>query len=111
MTWSLADVPDQTGRTAVVTGANGGLGLEATRMLAGAGAHVVCTDIDEHAAEATAAGDAALAEVGPGAVTEVERGDADDTEAWEVEVVTDAGEEWHVELDADLAVIGSHLDD
>ena len=41
MTWSLADVPDQTGRTAVVTGANGGLGLEATRMLAGAGAHVV----------------------------------------------------------------------
>ena len=39
--WSAADVPDQTGRTAVVTGANGGLGLETTRALARAGARVV----------------------------------------------------------------------
>ncbi len=27
MAWTTADIPDQTGRVAVVTGANGGLGL------------------------------------------------------------------------------------
>jgi len=41
VSWSVADIPDLSGRTAVVTGANGGLGLETARALAGAGADVV----------------------------------------------------------------------
>jgi NAD(P)-dependent dehydrogenase (short-subunit alcohol dehydrogenase family) len=39
--WTAADMPDQAGRTAVVTGANSGLGLAAARALAAAGAEVV----------------------------------------------------------------------
>lgn len=39
--WTEALIPDQTGRIALITGANSGIGLEAARMLAGQNAHVV----------------------------------------------------------------------
>jgi NAD(P)-dependent dehydrogenase (short-subunit alcohol dehydrogenase family) len=39
--WTARDIPDQTGRVAVVTGANSGLGVATARELARAGATVV----------------------------------------------------------------------
>jgi NAD(P)-dependent dehydrogenase (short-subunit alcohol dehydrogenase family) len=39
--WTTSDIPDQTGRTAVITGANTGLGFETAKALAATGAHVV----------------------------------------------------------------------
>jgi NAD(P)-dependent dehydrogenase (short-subunit alcohol dehydrogenase family) len=39
--WTTTDIPDQTGRTAVITGANTGLGYETAKALAAKGAHVV----------------------------------------------------------------------
>ena len=39
--WTAADVPDQRGRLAVVTGANGGLGYQTALRLAARGARVV----------------------------------------------------------------------
>lgn len=47
MAWTPDDIPDLTGRVAVVTGANGGLGLVTTHELAAAGAHVVMAARDQ----------------------------------------------------------------
>ncbi|MEU1209572.1 oxidoreductase [Nocardia sp. NPDC005825] len=41
MAWKPSDIPDQTGRTVVITGANGGLGEQTTKVLAGKGATVI----------------------------------------------------------------------
>jgi len=45
--WTAVDIPDQTGKTVVITGANSGLGLVTARELARAGARVVITARDE----------------------------------------------------------------
>ncbi|MGH2763336.1 MAG: oxidoreductase [Thermoleophilaceae bacterium] len=55
--WTAASIPDQRGRTAVVTGANSGLGLVTARELARAGARVVL------ACRSREKGEAALCEI------------------------------------------------
>jgi short chain dehydrogenase len=47
--WTEADVPDLSGRTAVITGASAGLGLQTARVLAAHGAQVVlaCRNLDK----------------------------------------------------------------
>ena len=54
--WTRADIPALQGRTAVVTGANSGLGFETSKALAGAGATVVmaCRNPDKADAAADA---------------------------------------------------------
>jgi NAD(P)-dependent dehydrogenase (short-subunit alcohol dehydrogenase family) len=68
MAWTESDIPDLFGRTAVVTGANGGLGLQTALALAGAGAHVVMAARDP---SKTAAAEARIRERYPSASLEV----------------------------------------
>jgi NAD(P)-dependent dehydrogenase (short-subunit alcohol dehydrogenase family) len=67
--WTAADIPDQSGRTAVVTGASAGLGLETARVLAGCGGTVVlaCRDMRTAALAAGRIRADAAARAGPGA--------------------------------------------
>ncbi|WP_282702863.1 oxidoreductase [Streptomyces sp. CC219B] len=53
--WNATDLPDLGGRTAVVTGANSGIGLTAADALARAGAHVVFAVRDPERGRAAAA--------------------------------------------------------
>lgn len=62
--WNAAEMPDQSGRIAVVTGANSGLGYETTLALARKGAHVVMACRNLEKAEAARQG---LQEQLPGA--------------------------------------------
>ncbi|MEU7427907.1 oxidoreductase [Streptomyces sp. NPDC040750] len=71
--WNATRLPDLGGRTAVITGANSGLGFATARALAGVGAHVVLAVRD------VARGAAAAARVGGS--TEVRRLDLADLDS------------------------------
>ena len=73
--WTSADIPDLTGRTAIVTGANSGLGLQTALELARHGAAVVLAVRDE-ARGATARG--VIRQTAPGAEVLVRRLDLAD---------------------------------
>ncbi len=78
MSWTPADIPDLTGRRAVVTGANSGLGLEIVHALAARGAEVVL------ACRNTAKADVAAGQVRartPGAALEVRELDLADLDS------------------------------
>jgi NAD(P)-dependent dehydrogenase (short-subunit alcohol dehydrogenase family) len=71
--WTASDIPDQAGRTFIVTGANSGIGLVTARELAAHGAHVVLAVRD------TAKGDRAAGTIRGS--TEVRRLDLADLES------------------------------
>ena len=68
MNWTAEHIPDQTGRTAIVTGANSGIGFETAQALAAKGAAVVmaCRNLSKAAAAAEA-----IREAVPGAKLEI----------------------------------------
>jgi NAD(P)-dependent dehydrogenase (short-subunit alcohol dehydrogenase family) len=65
--WTAQDVGDQSGRVAVITGANSGLGLETARVLAAHGATVVLAGRDPDRTTTAAAG---IREQQPGAAVQ-----------------------------------------
>ncbi|MFJ2116155.1 oxidoreductase [Streptomyces sp. NPDC087850] len=52
--WTFGDIPDQSGRTAIVTGANSGIGFDTARMLALKGARTVLACRNPEKGEAAA---------------------------------------------------------
>lgn len=68
MSWSTDDIPDLTGKRAVITGVTGGLGLHTAIGLARRGAEVVVTARDEGKAETALA---RISESAPGASVDV----------------------------------------
>jgi uncharacterized membrane protein YkoI len=96
-------------RTLVITAA-----VAMLVALGGAGiAYANGTDSEEQVTgpDAEKAKSAAIAAVGGGTVTEVERDDGTGTAVFEVEVERDDGSQVEVHLDSDLEVVGQEADD
>lgn len=77
MRWTEADIPDQSGRVALITGANSGIGFEAARALAEHGAAVVLACRNRSKADAALAAIAATAPDADVSVLELDLGDLD----------------------------------
>lgn len=70
MAWTEKDVPDQSGRLAIVTGSNTGLGYDTARVLAARGAQVVMAVRDTAKGESAAA---RIRQLTPGAKVSVQK--------------------------------------
>lgn len=81
-TWTEADVPDQTGKVVVVTGANSGLGLETSRVLAARGATVIMACRNAQKAQKAAEGIRALRPKGEVVLMTLDLGDLDSVKAF-----------------------------
>jgi NAD(P)-dependent dehydrogenase (short-subunit alcohol dehydrogenase family) len=79
--WTAADIPDQTGRTALVTGANSGLGLRSAEALAAKGARVLLGCRNPERAAVALAQVAGVASGPPPEVVQVDVSDLDDVAA------------------------------
>ena len=80
--WTFDDIPDQTGRIAVVTGANTGIGFETARMLAQKGARVVLACRTPEKGEAAALRIAATRPVGSATFAPLDLSDLDSVAAF-----------------------------
>lgn len=76
--WTMDEMPDQTGRVSLVTGAGSGLGLATTRALADRGGHVILAVRDEAKGRRAVA---AITAERPGASLEVRRLDLADLDS------------------------------
>ncbi|BCJ62414.1 oxidoreductase [Micromonospora endophytica] len=92
--WTYDDIPDQGGRTAIVTGAYGGIGLQTARALVGRGARVVLAGRDPAKGDAAAA---RIREQYPAAEVSVARLDLADLDS--VAAFVDAYQAEHDRLD------------
>ena len=81
MAWTANDIPNQTGRTILITGANSGLGLRSAEALAAAGARVLLACRNPAKAEAARAAVAAVATGAPPEVVALDLADLDDVAA------------------------------
>ncbi|MFW5949627.1 MAG: oxidoreductase [Halolamina sp.] len=79
MSWDTSSMPDQSGRTVVVTGANSGLGYEGSNAFVAKGADVVmaCRSLDRGREAAAAISDAVTADEASLTVMELDLGDLD----------------------------------
>jgi NAD(P)-dependent dehydrogenase (short-subunit alcohol dehydrogenase family) len=89
--WTAADIPDQSGRVAVVTGSNSGLGLAIADQLAQSGAHVVMACRNEAKADAAAATITAKAPKGTVEVRRLDLGDLGSVAAFAEGYLADQG--------------------
>lgn len=78
MSWDERHVPDQTGRVAIITGANSGLGYENSRALADKGAHVVMGVRNRERGEAARQ---SILDITPGATVEIRELDLADLDS------------------------------